>query len=225
MREGCMGEQQYRRVRGRFGVACETGMHLHEPVTSRESRQIELAREADFALGALRIRPALREVVAGGVVEVIEPRVMQVLVALARRKDEVVSRNDLVEACWAGRVVGEDAISRCIARLRRLGETHGGFSLATIARVGYRLTERARAPDAEPSLGSSIDRPRRRPLWFVAVALLLMAGIGFALRQWHLATAARTEQAIVQDEAVISRGSPRRFGTTAMAKPSCMRDR
>ena len=46
---------------------------------------------------------------------------MQVLVALARRRGQVVSRDQLIETCWAGRVVGEDAINRCIAKVRRLG--------------------------------------------------------------------------------------------------------
>jgi DNA-binding winged helix-turn-helix (wHTH) protein/formylglycine-generating enzyme required for sulfatase activity/dienelactone hydrolase len=102
---------------------------------------VDLAGEPDFMLGALRVRPSLREVVDGGEREVLEPRVMQVLVVLARRRGQVISRDQLIEACWAGRVVGEDAINRCIARVRRLAEAHGGFSIETIARVGYRLTE------------------------------------------------------------------------------------
>jgi len=102
---------------------------------------VDLAGEPDFTLGALRVRPSLREVVDGGEREVLEPRVMQVLVVLARRRGQVVSRDQLIEACWAGRVVGEDAINRCIARVRRLAEAHGSFSIETIARVGYRLTE------------------------------------------------------------------------------------
>src|SRR5690349_11749251 len=105
------------------------------------SRPVDLAQEPDFRLGSLQVRPSLREVVPGACErEVLEPRVMQVLVALARRPDQVVSRDQLIDACWAGRVVGEDAINRCIGRVRRLAETHGGFAVETIARVGYRLT-------------------------------------------------------------------------------------
>ena len=37
--------------------------------------------------------------------------------------------------------VSDDAIHRCIGRLRRLAETHGGFRLETVPRVGYQLTE------------------------------------------------------------------------------------
>ena len=49
----------------------------------------------------------------------IEPRVMQVLVYLTRRRGETVTRDDLIATCWGGVVVGEDAIQRCIGRLRK----------------------------------------------------------------------------------------------------------
>src|SRR5262249_52048167 len=102
---------------------------------------IDLAREAEFAIGPVAVKPALR--LFGE--EQVQPRVMQVLVALARRADEVVSRDDLIEQCWDGRAVGEDAVQRAIAKARELGESSGAFAIETIARVGYRLTAQARA--------------------------------------------------------------------------------
>jgi adenylate cyclase len=118
---------------------------------------VDLAREGTFSLGAAEVRPSTRELIAGDRPEVLEPRVMQVLVALARRRGQVVSRDDLIAACWGGRAVSEDAIQRCIAALRRVAETHGGFSVTTVARVGYRLDESEpaaikSAPTAEPLL-------------------------------------------------------------------------
>jgi DNA-binding winged helix-turn-helix (wHTH) protein/formylglycine-generating enzyme required for sulfatase activity/dienelactone hydrolase len=132
---------------------------------------VDLAVEPDFTLGALEVRPSSREVLDSGEREVLEPRVMQVLVALARRRGQVVSRDQLIEECWAGRVVGEDAINRCIARVRRLAEAHGGFAIETIARVGYRLTEQpgaarpnaasspAEAEPAAPAVASPVSSP------------------------------------------------------------------
>jgi DNA-binding winged helix-turn-helix (wHTH) protein len=109
---------------------------------------VRLAREADFRLGDLVVRPSSREVVwERGVQTRLEPRVMQVLVALARMGGRVVSRDDLIDSCWGGRIVGEDAINRCIGRLRRLAETVGGaYRIETISRVGYRLAPAAGAP-------------------------------------------------------------------------------
>jgi TolB-like protein/DNA-binding winged helix-turn-helix (wHTH) protein len=103
---------------------------------------VDLAREPAFQLSAVHVRPATREVVgSAGLREILEPRVMQVLVALARRRGEVVSRDELIDACWRGRVVGDDAVSRCIAALRRLATLCGGLAIETIPRVGYRLDE------------------------------------------------------------------------------------
>lgn len=98
---------------------------------------IDLARAAEFEVGGVGVKPALR--LFGGAP--VEPRVMQVLVALAGRAGEVVSRDDLVTQCWDGRVVSEDAIQRPIARLRKLGDDSGAFEIETITKVGYRLID------------------------------------------------------------------------------------
>jgi Tol biopolymer transport system component/DNA-binding winged helix-turn-helix (wHTH) protein len=102
---------------------------------------IDLARVGDFALGASRVSPSTREVLRAGERELLEPRVMQVLVALVQAGGRVVSRDELIARCWEGRIVGEDAINRAIGRLRRLSEADQGasFGIETIPRVGYRL--------------------------------------------------------------------------------------
>lgn len=100
---------------------------------------IDLAREADFRLGEVLVRPSIRQVEAKGQAETLEPRVLQVLVALSRRAGQVVSRDELVELCWEGRSVSDDAINRCISRIRKLGDAHAAFAIETISRVGYRL--------------------------------------------------------------------------------------
>src|SRR5438552_4047004 len=117
--------------------------------------RIDLAHEPDFMLGPMEVRPSLREVGGDCHRESIDRRVMQVLVALARARGGVVSRDDLIESCWDGIVVGDDAINNCISRLRKAAETSGSvFSIETIPRVGYRL----RIPEiagAKPSAASA----------------------------------------------------------------------
>ena len=110
-------------------------------MTTADESLIDLSLEVAFRLGELEVRPSSREVAQGEYRDVIEPRVMQVLVALARRRGEVVSRDALIGACWGGRVVSDDAVSRSIMGVRRVAETHGGFSIETVPRVGYRLSE------------------------------------------------------------------------------------
>ena len=124
--------------------------------------RVDLAHERDFALGCVEIRPSRREIVGEGLREILEPRVMRVLVALARANGEIVSRDDLTESCWDGVIVGDDALKRCISQLRKAAEASGNaFAIETISRVGYRLTvaesvpavsgsEHTAAPNAQP---------------------------------------------------------------------------
>jgi len=179
------------------------------PITADEGSQpVDLAREPDFALGNLRVQPSSREVVGAGQREVVEPRVMQVLVALARRRGQVVSRDQLIETCWAGRVVGEDAINRCIAKVRRLGETHGAFSLETIARVGHRLTEQAGEQPVTVERVAPVASAKQRPRWMAALAVVVgvvavaaYVGIG----QIRARERARQAEALTQISALIDK--------------------
>ncbi len=126
---------------------------------------IELARQPDFTLGSSLVRPASLEVMKNGKRDTLEPRVMQVLVALYRGHPNVVSRDDLIASCWEGRVVGDDAINRAIGRLRRLSESDYGasFTIETIPRVGYRLAVAGqREVEAiQPVAGAEAEAARR----------------------------------------------------------------
>lgn len=106
-----------------------------------EMSRIDLSSQPDFTLGRLHVRPARREVEAAGVIQVLERRVMQVLVALAQPTWDVVSREELIIRCWSGLTVSADAIERCIGALRRLAERwpEPPFAIQTIGKVGYYL--------------------------------------------------------------------------------------
>jgi adenylate cyclase len=134
------------------------------PSSSRHQMgRISLAHEAPLQLGALCIEPALRRVAQDdGREEIVEPRVMQVLVALIRAKGGILSRDDLLMSCWHGVVVGEDAINRVMGRLRRLadGIGDGAFKLETITKVGYRLVPTE--PRAGAGVGPSASSPDAR---------------------------------------------------------------
>jgi DNA-binding winged helix-turn-helix (wHTH) protein/tetratricopeptide (TPR) repeat protein len=158
---------------------------------------IQLAEVADFWLGELWVQPSMRRVSAGAREEMVEPRVMQALVALAEADGSVVSRDALIERCWGGRIVGEDAINRCVAKVRRLAETAepAAFNIETIAKVGYRLRSAPReaVPEAGAikagaikagaiKAGATVEAPvAGRRLWpgrgAVAAVLLVAAGV------------------------------------------------
>ena len=151
-----------------------------QPDTARMQATIELAHVLDFSLGAIRVRPSIREVERAGKTETLEPRVMKVLVALTDAGGAVVSRDDLIARCWEGRIVGEDAINRAVGRLRRFLEDRGGgaFTIETIPRVGYRLkADVTLAADAQDAAARKAHW--RAGPWRVAGggALLLVAAV------------------------------------------------
>jgi DNA-binding winged helix-turn-helix (wHTH) protein len=122
---------------------------------------IVLAREGTMRIGLLLVEPALCLLRDGtGREQVVEPRVMQVLVALHRAGGVPVTRDDLLASCWAGRIVSVDAVSRIVSILRALSLDIGAatFRVETLSKVGYRLVEEAAAPAMQPPW-----RPNRRP--------------------------------------------------------------
>src|SRR5476649_330935 len=71
----------------------------------------------------------------------IEPRVMAVLTCLARHAGEVVTRDEFSAEVWGGRVVSDEALSRCISLLRQVlgDDSREPKFIRTIARIGYAL--------------------------------------------------------------------------------------
>lgn len=179
----------------------------------RDIEPIILAHAPEFRLGRALVRPALRQVVgADGREEILEPRVMQVLAALAGAGGAIVTRDDLTQACWDGRVVGEDAINRVISRLRRLAEGIGrdDFRIETITKVGYRLVVvRDGAPGPAPVVPDETSTPRldRRALMIGGGAAAVAAGAAAVLAwRWFAAASGRppSDVAPLMDQAGIA---------------------
>ncbi len=118
-----------------------------------DAGRIDLGDTRELRLGGVLVLPPLRTLrCADGSEQVIEPRVMQVLVALAEADGAIVTRDMLTRRCWEGRVVGEDAINRVISRLRRSAEEFcgGAFRIETVNKVGYRLVPGDGAASRKP---------------------------------------------------------------------------
>ena len=144
---------------------------------------VSLAHEPSFSLGPLHILPATREIVhEDGQRSVVEPRVMQMLIALVRADGAIVTREALIESCWEGRIVGEDAINRVVSRLRSTagGIGAGLFRIETVTRIGYRLVRLEPADEAEPGGPAPTPSPfistvPNRISWALVTAMALAA--------------------------------------------------
>lgn len=113
----------------------------------------ELARRPDLVLGAATVSPSTRLVRGPGGEATLEPRAMQVLVALSDAAGSVVTRDDIFSRCWGAAVVGDDSLNRTIADIRRVARSVAAdsFAVETVPRTGYRLVINEGAPGARES--------------------------------------------------------------------------
>ena len=154
---------------------------------SPTAERIDLGEQPAFDLGGMRVRPAERTVILNGERRELQPRVMQVLVALAKAQPEVVSRDKLIEQCWDGRVVGDDALNRCILALRHLAQefTPQPFAIETVPRVGHRLLEGPLQDGAAEPKAAGSKR------WALVAALsLFLVAIAAGIYLWQERSAA-----------------------------------
>ncbi len=94
-----------------------------------------------FRVGDWTAIPARRLLRNGDGEVTLEPRVMDLLICLARHQGDVVSGDELVEEVWHGTIVSDSPIYQTLAKLRKaLGDDHHAPRyIETIAKRGYRL--------------------------------------------------------------------------------------
>jgi Tol biopolymer transport system component/DNA-binding winged helix-turn-helix (wHTH) protein len=140
-----------------------------------------------FVVGTCRVEPRELRVHRDGTELRLEPRIMQVLLALARRGGSTISRDELLAEAWPGLVVSDDAIHRAIYRLRSVlsEDPRTDPVIETVPKVGYRLIKPIRplARDAGPTLAAPAARAAERA-WLPATlaTLALVAAMGIMLR-------------------------------------------
>jgi TolB-like protein/DNA-binding winged helix-turn-helix (wHTH) protein len=137
----------------------------------------------DFQIGRWLVQPNLNTVSQNGKTFHIEPKVMEVLVCLARHAGETLSRKTLLETVWPDTFVSDDVLTRCISELRRVFDDDAKESrfIQTISKRGYRLLARvekgsgtavskAQEPEDTKAAPSERQAPRRKT-WVGVVAV------------------------------------------------------
>ena len=175
---------------------------------------IEETGEAALIVSDWSVDPTTLRILRQGESVKLEPKVMAVLEYLAARPGQVVSRQELEDTVWAGTVVGYDAISNAIIKLRKAfgDDAHAPQIIETIPKTGYRLIAPVEkiAPQAQPQEVSGVsgdevgeasgtvvsDRPAYWKTGIVPVTalLLLLAVALLVFKPW----VAREEPASVE---------------------------
>ncbi len=95
-----------------------------------------------ITLGAWLIRTSENSLVLDGRSYAVEPLAMDVLIYFVKNPYKVISRDELVDKVWQGRVVGDHAVYRVINLLRKtLKHDQGLEYIKTIRKKGYQLNK------------------------------------------------------------------------------------
>ena len=102
----------------------------------------------------------------------LEPRVMDLLVLFADRAGEVISKDEIATALWGQVHVNDDALTRCIFKLRKAlkDDARQPTYIETVSKRGYRLIADVSRDD--PSDGTKPQT--RRFAWIAAAAVLIL---------------------------------------------------
>ena len=146
-------------------------------------------RAEPFRVADCEVEPSGLQVTVDGRKVRVEAKVMLVLVYLARHAGRVVSRAELEEQIWPGRVVTEDSVTKAIAKLRRVfrDDPRDPYVIETIPKSGYRLIAdltpaSATGPPSAPESSPATDEPPRRRTfstrWAVGATLAVLLVLG-----------------------------------------------
>jgi DNA-binding winged helix-turn-helix (wHTH) protein len=93
-----------------------------------------------YHFGRCELRIGTRELLADGQLQPLEPLAFDLLAYLLRHRDRDVSKDELLDEVWLGRIVSVGAVARAAMTVRKaIGCAATGPLIRTIHRIGYRF--------------------------------------------------------------------------------------
>src|SRR5215471_17449373 len=138
---------------------------------AKQPRRSARDAEVQFKFGDCVLDPERRELSRRAEVVPVGPQVFDLLLHLVRNRDRVVSKDDLLQAVWTGRIVSESTITSHINAVRKaIGDTGEEKRLVrTVARKGFRFVGNvgeigeARLPHASAVVEHTSSESREAP--------------------------------------------------------------
>jgi DNA-binding winged helix-turn-helix (wHTH) protein/tetratricopeptide (TPR) repeat protein len=106
--------------------------------------------------------PGRRELRCGATPIAMEPQAFDLLLHLVRHREQVVSRDEMIEQIWDGRIVSESALSTRINAVRKaIGDTGAEQRLIkTLPRKGVRFVGEVRESQDASEAADFVDAPK-----------------------------------------------------------------
>lgn len=138
------------------------------------------ADQRPFRIGEWLVEPSAGHLIKDGRSTKLEPKVMELLVYLARRPGRVLAREELEREIWAGTVVGYDALTSAIIKLRKAfdDDSRHPWLIETLSKKGYRLIAPVVEPGRAASAAPGPERVRRSRRRVAVIGLAAVAVVG-----------------------------------------------
>ena len=154
-----------------------------------------VAGSGDFRLGEWLVQPRLDRLVRGRVEVHVRPKLMDLLVFLARHAGQVVAKQEILTAVWAKPFMGESVLSGLVAELRAIfaDDAHDPRFIETVPKRGYRLVAPVDPSDDDTDAGAD------------AVCVLLLGGRRIPLAEGQHVIGRGPDVAVRIDSTEVSR--------------------
>lgn len=147
-----------------------------------------LEEQQSFQIGDWIVKPLSGSITGPtGLQKHLEPKVIDVIVYLAQRAGEVVTRENLLGAVWHGRFNADQQLTRAVSELRRAFEDESASPryIATVHKRGYQLLQQVTVIETRPGqIDEALTNPRQ---WtgaaFAVVAVIFLTVGYFGLQQ------------------------------------------
>ena len=168
-----------------------------------------------FRVGEIAADRDLNQICQAGQCHQVEPKVMEVLYYLACRPDQVIPRQELMDALWPS-TVSDGAVSRVLGLLRKaLGDNATSPRyIQTVAKKGYRLIAEVEALPSTSATGATGGTPPSPDVSMSGVVLghsalifLLLCLVGI-VGWWVLAPAEADQKSRVDEVSLTAYTAP-----------------
>ena len=124
-----------------IAVLLVTGLDSRRPATRLGCMSAIKGADVQYAFEDYVLDPERRELTHGAEPVAIGPQVFDLLLHLVRHREHVVSKDDLLDAVWRGRIVSESTLTSHINAARKaIGDSGQEQRLIrTVARKGFRF--------------------------------------------------------------------------------------
>ena len=139
----------------------------------------------EVKFGAWSLNPKLQTIFDGEVERELEPLLFKILSYLIINKDEIITRQDLIDDVWCQHYVDDNAINRAMSELRKVlkSEVQRGLVVKTHYRKGYsfflepEVIYYEEEPSALVQANALKETPNKKQKKLIALITILILGV------------------------------------------------